>query len=441
MENKKKLALLAGVVLLLAAGFGGWKYWKSHQAVQMERLALDGEPGKQLASDIMDKMYGKDAYDGKEKCWNIDHKIDGDAFTYCMRPVTLDRVQADGEERLYLFAGGSHPDGTHADTEGLAGAFITQAKTGQLIAGDRELPFVSGSGSAPDADAVKLLALSKTGYMAWMAEGYDEQMGVSSSFPQMFAPKGKKIVDIAGDVFGKEEGMAEQLKFEYLSDAAQADAKVFPLLLKVSDDKHKQVASFRFRFDSQKWKYVCADVACSKKEGIPEAQPMSQQDDEGGSTDQPPANANAALFSDGTELSAADLKDVLAAVNAAFVVKDQQTWGFVTPECAKPFPLSAEVVKGYEDNRNMLWLQGGNSCTSGNTEHSIWLFIRGEDGHLRANLGLPAKQATVTDDATDGYHDIRLSGNGFCEAVWRWNGSQYAHLKNIATQPGGCGGE
>ncbi|WP_047248125.1 hypothetical protein [Chromobacterium subtsugae] len=441
MGNKKKLALLAGgALLLIAVGFGGWKYWKAHQAVQVERLALDGEPGKQLADDIMDKMYGRDARDGKQGCWNIDAGNGGEeTVAYCMKPLALDRVQAEGEERLYLFAGGSFPDASHADSQALVGAFVINAKTQELIAGDRELPFTNGFASAPSE--VKLLPLSATGYMAWFAEGGDMHQGVSASFPQLFAPRGKKVVEISGDLFGKSEGMSEELSFDYQPDASKADAKVYPLLLTVKQDKDKTAASFRFVFDHKAWHYVCADQACRKQQGIPAYQEPAADDDDGEQPAQPPADANAALFDDGNKLSAADLKDVLAALGASYVVKDQDNWGFVTEQCRQPFKLSASYPSDEKDSHNELWLEGGSACTSGTTGQSVWLFIRGEDGHLRANLGVPASKTVVTGDLNNGRYDLRLSSNGFCEAVWRWDGSQYAHLKNIATQPGGCGGE
>ncbi|SUX29453.1 hypothetical protein [Chromobacterium vaccinii] len=440
MKNKNKLALLAGIAaLLIVVGFGGWKYWKSHQTVQVERLALDGESSQKTITSLMNREYGNKHYNKEEDCWDIDHG----GRTYCMKPLSLDRVHVDGEDRLYLFVGGYLSESSNADSEGLAGAFAFKSDGSELIAATRDLTYSSPGGAMPET--VKLLQISRSGQMGWLIQsGGDLNEGYAFREPHLFVPKNGKVVDTAADLIGAHGSKQAALNFDYHVDASKTDSEYYPLLLTVRDEAKKVVASYRFQFDSSKWKYFCSDKTCGEQGSLP-----SSDDGDGESMDndavdqpaQPPANANAALFSDGTELSAADLKDVLAAVNAAFVVKDQQTWGFVTPECAKPFPLSAEVVKGYEDNRNMLWLQGGNSCTSGNTEHSIWLFIRGEDGHLRANLGLPAKQATVTDDATDGYHDIRLSGNGFCEAVWRWNGSQYAHLKNIATQPGGCGGE
>ncbi|MEO9385179.1 hypothetical protein [Chromobacterium phragmitis] len=441
MENKKKFALLAGAaVLLIAAGFGGWRYWKSHQAVQVERLALDGESSQKTIAGIMNREYGNKHYNREEDCWNIEH---GNR-TYCMKPLSLDRVRVDGEDRFYLLAGGYLWESSHADSDGLVGAFVFKADGSEPIASVRALAYDSVGGAMPGN--VKLLQLTRSGQMGWLIQGGgDLNGGYSYREPHLFMPKDGKIIDAAGDLIGAQGQAQVALDFDYHADASKTDAEYYPMLLTVRDEAKKEVASYRFQFDRSKWKYVCGDKTCGERGSLPQddedanGEPMDS--DDGDAPADPPANANAALFSDGTELSAADLKDVLAAVKATFVVKDSQTWGFVTAECVKPFPLSAEVVKGNEDNHNMLWLEGGNSCTSGNTEHSIWLFIRGEDGHLRANLGLPAKQATVTNDANEGYNDIRLSGNGFCEAVWRWDGKQYAHLKNIATQPGGCGGE
>ncbi|AXE30022.1 hypothetical protein DK842_09015 [Chromobacterium phragmitis] len=437
--NKKHWIALAGFAIALVLGLTAYRLLH-RQAVRVERLAVDGEPGQQLASDIMNRMYGQEAYDAKEKCWNIDHAAgqDEEAATYCMKPLALDRVHAAGEDRLYLFAGADRPDASHMDTDALVGAFVVDAKTQELIAGDRELSFASGFASAPNE--VKLLQLSATGYMAWFAEGGDMHQGISASYPQLFAPKGKKIVAIEGELFGKEEGMSEELSFDYEPDAAKADKEVFPLLLRVSDDKHKPLANFRFRFDSHKWQYVCADQACRDKKGIPEAKPETSEETDD-SPAQPPANANIALFNDGAELSAADLKDVLAAIGAVYVVKDQDNWGFVTEKCHTPFKLSASYPEGEKDSHNELWITGGSACTSGATGQSVWLFIRGEDGHLRANLGVPATKTSLTSDVNNGRYDLRLAGNGFCEAVWSWDGSQYQHLKNIATQPGGCGGD
>jgi hypothetical protein len=36
------------------------------------------------------------------------------------------------------------------------------------------------------------------------------------------------------------------------------------------------------------------------------------------------------------------------------------------------------------------------------------------------------------------YPDLKIGGRGFCEAVWRWNGSRYALLRGIPTAPKGC---
>lgn len=438
MKNKNKLALLAGAAaLLIAVGFGGWKYWKSHQTVQVERLALDGESSQKIIASLMNREYGNKHYNKEEDCWDIDH---GDR-TYCMKPLSLDRVRADGEDRLYLFVGGYLSESSNVDSEGLAGAFVFKSDGNELIAATRDLTYSSPGGAMPEA--VKLLQISRSGQMGWLIQsGGDLNEGYAFREPHLFVPKNGKVVDTAADLIGAHGAKQTALNFDYHVDASKSDSEYYPLLLTVRDEAKKVVASYRFQFDSSKWKYFCGDKTCGEQGSLP-----SSDDDESTDNDdvdqpvQPPANANAALFSDGTELSAADLKDVLAAIGATYVVKDQDTWGFVTDKCHTPFKLSASSPEGENDSHDSLWITGGSECTSGNTGQSMWLFLRGEDGHLRANLGVPASKATATSDLNNGHYDLRLSGNGFCEAVWRWDGSQYQHLKNIATQPGGCGGE
>jgi hypothetical protein len=41
-------------------------------------------------------------------------------------------------------------------------------------------------------------------------------------------------------------------------------------------------------------------------------------------------------------------------------------------------------------------------------------------------------------DKHPGFPDLQFGGMGWCEAVWRWDGQTYRHLKNVPTQPGGC---
>ncbi|MDH0343577.1 hypothetical protein [Chromobacterium haemolyticum] len=439
MGNKRKFMILAGIMLTSTIAFGGWKFWHSHHETVITRLALDDDNNHKIISEVMARAYGAKNYDEAEECWNINRNDQA----YCMKPMALDLVQTNGEETFYLFASGFLTESSHADSEGLAGAFVFHKKNLELIASDKALSYDSIGGAMPET--VKLLPISRTGLMGWLIQvGGELNGGYAFRQPYLFMPKQNKILDTAKDVIGAQGASQYTLDFIYQTDTKNTSSEFYPLQLTVQDHNKQKIASYHFQFDSKQWKYVCADKTCGEEGHLPsEDDPEITKNNEENSAETeaappPPNNANAALFDDSTELSTADLREVLKALNATYVIKDQDNWGFVTPECTAPFKLSASIPKGSENDHNNLWVEGGNSCTSGNTEHSIWLFIRGEDGHLRANLGLPAKKATVADTGNQGYNDIRLSGNGFCEAIWRWNGERYEHQKNIATQPGGC---
>lgn len=90
------------------------------------------------------------------------------------------------------------------------------------------------------------------------------------------------------------------------------------------------------------------------------------------------------------------------------------------------------------DGRNEVVLRGGNTCTSGGVGSSVWLLTRSAQGIWQTHLGFPAGGYTVLAEKHLGLPDIRTGGMGWCEAVWRWDGQTYQHLKNVPTQPGGC---
>jgi hypothetical protein len=82
---------------------------------------------------------------------------------------------------------------------------------------------------------------------------------------------------------------------------------------------------------------------------------------------------------------------------------------------------------------------GGNTCSSGATGSSIWLFIKNKGGY-QTNLGFPAAGYEVMKQSTKGYPNLLISGSGFCSAIWQWNGTKYQYLKNVPTSKGGCDG-
>lgn len=106
---------------------------------------------------------------------------------------------------------------------------------------------------------------------------------------------------------------------------------------------------------------------------------------------------------------------------------------------AGPVNIAATVQDLNGDGQDEVFLLGGNLYLSGGTGSSIWLFIKsGPTGGWKMNLGFPAAAYTVLADYNEGFPDLQLAGMGWCEAVWRWNGSAYQLLKNVPTAPGGC---
>jgi hypothetical protein len=80
----------------------------------------------------------------------------------------------------------------------------------------------------------------------------------------------------------------------------------------------------------------------------------------------------------------------------------------------------------------------GNTCTSGMAGTSVAVFIRDGEGHYRLNLGFPGLIVAVRPSTNQGFADLLIGGPGFCFALWRWTGAEYAHLRNEPQAPGGC---
>jgi hypothetical protein len=87
-----------------------------------------------------------------------------------------------------------------------------------------------------------------------------------------------------------------------------------------------------------------------------------------------------------------------------------------------------------------VFVVAGNACTSGMTGSSITLFIQDAEGRYGPHLGFPAGGWTRLETANAGFPDLSIGGPGFCEAVYRWDGTTYQHDRNHPTEPGGCDG-
>ena len=132
-----------------------------------------------------------------------------------------------------------------------------------------------------------------------------------------------------------------------------------------------------------------------------------------------------------------DQRAVYARLNLA-LSPDGGGLTFKDMECPA-FQFDEVAVKDLNgDGRVEVLLRGGNTCTSGGDGSSLWLLTKTAQGSWQTHLGFPAGGYTLLAEKQQGFPDIRVGGMGWCEAVWRWDGTTYQHLKNVATQPGGC---
>jgi hypothetical protein len=108
-------------------------------------------------------------------------------------------------------------------------------------------------------------------------------------------------------------------------------------------------------------------------------------------------------------------------------------------DCGSIFARAAEAdLNG--DGVVEVFVLGGNSCMSGMDGSTITLWIKDAAGNYAMNLGFPGGGWTVLETSNLGFPDLSIGGAGFCEAVWRWDGTTYQHHGNRETEPGGCDG-
>lgn len=109
-------------------------------------------------------------------------------------------------------------------------------------------------------------------------------------------------------------------------------------------------------------------------------------------------------------------------------------------DCGPIYVTEARDVDLNDDGSAEVVVIAGNTCTSGMDGSSIHLFVRDADGRYAAHLGFPAGAWRRLETSNLGFPDLALGGPGFCEAVWRWDGSTYQHHHDEPTEPGGCDG-
>jgi|APFre7841882724_1041349.scaffolds.fasta_scaffold103992_2 hypothetical protein len=142
----------------------------------------------------------------------------------------------------------------------------------------------------------------------------------------------------------------------------------------------------------------------------------------------------ARLFkSAGSSLSEQDQKSIYSLLG----LSSSSGRGHVFEGCP-PAEFKVKIVDLNNDGTPEVFVTGGNTCTSGITGNSVWLFTKAAGSTYNMQLGFPATEYKILQGGSEGYPDIRFGDRGFCEPVWRWDGREYSHFKNIPSSPGGC---
>ena len=139
---------------------------------------------------------------------------------------------------------------------------------------------------------------------------------------------------------------------------------------------------------------------------------------------------------DSTTIAEADQRAIFDALD--YLVSADGT-SLEAMDCGPIFASAAEAdLNG--DGIVEVFVLGGNTCTSGMDGSTITLWIKDAEGTYAMNLGFPGGGWTVLETSNMGYPDLSIGGAGFCEAVWRWDGTMYQQHGNRETEPGGCDG-
>jgi hypothetical protein len=142
------------------------------------------------------------------------------------------------------------------------------------------------------------------------------------------------------------------------------------------------------------------------------------------------------LFPDSTTISEEDQRAIFDQLGLS-VSADGTS--LEAPDCGPIFGQVEEAdLNG--DAVVEVFVLAGNSCTSGMYGSTVTLFIKDGEGHYGSHLGFPAGGWTMLETSNAGFSDIAIGGPGFCEGVWRWDGTTYQHDHNRETEPGGCEG-
>jgi hypothetical protein len=129
------------------------------------------------------------------------------------------------------------------------------------------------------------------------------------------------------------------------------------------------------------------------------------------------------LFGEAAPLSTRDKAAAFAALETIFSVSADGS-RLEDPNCGD-IGARAETVDLNGDGVFEIFLQWGNTCTSGMAGRSIGLLVRNAGGDYQFELGFPAAGWLAMDSSENGWPDLSFGVPGFCQPVWARTAGAY----------------
>ncbi|MEO8109748.1 MAG: hypothetical protein ABI594_06955 [Ginsengibacter sp.] len=116
-----------------------------------------------------------------------------------------------------------------------------------------------------------------------------------------------------------------------------------------------------------------------------------------------------------------------------FVLVPQKDEPFAQDKESLDYPFAAvvTVTDMNKDGIEEVFIQFGNSYTSGAAGANIVLYIKNKQGKYDVNLGFPGVEPQQLKTGFGGYPDLLIGGPGMEGPVWRWNGKEYVYYKSM----------
>jgi hypothetical protein len=133
----------------------------------------------------------------------------------------------------------------------------------------------------------------------------------------------------------------------------------------------------------------------------------------------------------GVKSKLTDAEKNQVADSTGFVLSGKNDEPFAMDKESLEYPYTAQVTitDMNKDGIEEVFIQFGNTYTSGMAGQNVVLYIKNKQGVYRMNLGFPGVDPQPLKTGFGGYPDLLIGGPGFDFPVWRWNGKEYVFYK------------